>query len=646
MKASAWVLVLLSLTYFLPLGASAQGPGPTNATPNDIHSEMVQRAWIVAGKVRTIEGLPIRGAAVTVIPVAAWDKRTLSTDEQGEFSTEYQLINGVGGGEFSVIVAVKKQGFETTHAYTNFGSSSRPRVIPLTLHDKKQEPDLLSPQDLVSSLAPALKQLGPEDGLAAQSEEDYTRGVAAFLEQHNADCAVPLLSKVAETNPSCIACRTMLGLAELGWNDWDGSDETLAQSANATLANQKMRRPEALVAYGTMLNWQHEPEKAEPFFEEALKLAPQNAPALQELGRTLLALQKFELANDVLRRALDAGAAPEARLLYAESWLYAGHTREASAEFSRYLAGRDVKRLPPQARLVRMRIYEQQQAEAMYANTKSSEGREIVDFLQHPPANLIQGLEPANDQEPLDSILGRVSDRTLEMFMDFPNTSSTERIYQEKLGRDGKVKNTLSQRFQYLCLSAREASGVIYTEYRTDLVGREASTEGLDQGFMLTEGFASAALIFHPAHRSESTFRYLGRQSFNGRETFVLAFAQIPGRARFVGDFQQNNKSVVTLWQGLAWIDTASYRVLRLHKELLAPVPQLRLGSEATDIEFNSVRFNNLKEPLWLPMAVTVTVNWNGKVLRNRHVYSHFKLFKVDASEKIGKPNGVARLRG
>jgi hypothetical protein len=41
---------------------------------------------------------------------------------------------------------------------------------------------------------------------------------------------------------------------------------------------------------------------------------------------------------------------------------------------------------------------------------------------------------------------------------------------------------------------------------------------------------------------------------------------------------------------------------------------------------------------LWLPEEVTVTLDWNGRLLRNKHEYSDFKIFDVDASEKIGKP--------
>ena len=74
----------------------------------------------------------------------------------------------------------------------------------------------------------------------------------------------------------------------------------------------------------------------------------------------------------------------------------------------------------------------------------------------------------------------------------------------------------------------RQAWGPGFLEYRADLSGNEASVQGLTEGFMLTKGFTSAAFIFHPTYRSESNFRYLGREKVNNRNTFVVAFAQIP----------------------------------------------------------------------------------------------------------------------
>ncbi len=155
---------------------------------------------------------------------------------------------------------------------------------------------------------------------------------------------------------------------------------------------------------------------------------------------------------------------------------------------------------------------------------------------------------------------------------------------------------------------------------------------------MLTKGFASAEFIFHPIYRSESTFRYLGRQNVNRRNTFVVAFAQIPAKAHLTGNFLKGPTVVTTLSQGLAWIDTDTYRIIRLHTDLLVPLPELHLEKETLDIDFNEVHFKQLKEALWLPEDVTVTLDWNGKLLRNRHEYADFKIFNVDASEKVGKP--------
>ena len=71
-------------------------------------------------------------------------------------------------------------------------------------------------------------------------------------------------------------------------------------------------------------------------------------------------------------------------------------------------------------------------------------------------------------------------------------------------------------------------------------------------------------------------------------------------------------------------------------------MPELRLERETMNINFNEVHFKHLKEALWLPGQVTVTLDWNGKVLRNTHEYSDFKIFNVEASEKIGNPKGSA----
>src|SRR5208337_1217162 len=175
-------------------------------------------------------------------------------------------------------------------------------------------------------------------------------------------------------------------------------------------------------------------------------------------------------------------------------------------------------------------------------------------------------------------------------FANFPNTSSLEKIHQEKLQHKQKAGATLDQKFRYLCFTPAEDWGPDFNEYRTDLSGRQASPEGLADGFMLTSGFASAALVFHPMYQSQADFRYLGRQKVNGRDAYVIAFAQQPAKARFNGAFKSGTVSMTTFTQGLAWIDPQSYRITRLRTDLLRPLQELNLERETTEIAFGEVR--------------------------------------------------------
>jgi hypothetical protein len=288
-----------------------------------------------------------------------------------------------------------------------------------------------------------------------------------------------------------------------------------------------------------------------------------------------------------------------------------------------------------------VQIQDRMKVESAYLKAKKK-GDAGIDYLHRPPPDL-NGLEPATDQGQLDSILSAVGKTVAEFFRDFPSTSSLEQIHQEKLRRKQKVGATLDQKFRYLCFTPAADWGRGFDEYRADSLGIQALPQGLQDGFMLTSGFASASLLFHPKYQSQATFRYLGRQKVNGRDAYVIAFAQQPGKARLNGGFKSGGISIPTFSQGLAWIDSQSYQITRLRTDLLRPLPEVNLERETTEIAFGEVHFKGIAEGFWLPQQVIVTVDWNGKHLRNEHRYSEFKLFNVEATQKIRNPGEVGQ---
>jgi hypothetical protein len=274
--------------------------------------------------------------------------------------------------------------------------------------------------------------------------------------------------------------------------------------------------------------------------------------------------------------------------------------------------------------------------------------RSVVDWS---PSELVKalpelrGLAMAPSQDGLAMLLQKVGENVVVFFRDFPNTASVEEIRQErfrpsKLLPDGLERLTplpefQEQTFHYLMLAGpenRPTSGL--QEYRTDNKGRRVNLGGMAKApSILTSGFVSSAIYFHPLHQDGSAFRHLGRQHIEKRETYVVAFAQRPGTTRLVGFVGDGEKTATVLLQGVAWIDPTTYQIIRMRTDLLAPRPDIHLERQSTEIRFTEVHFKTLPGAFWLPGEVVVTVRFFGEIYRNTHRYSQFKLFKVETRE-------------
>jgi hypothetical protein len=269
-----------------------------------------------------------------------------------------------------------------------------------------------------------------------------------------------------------------------------------------------------------------------------------------------------------------------------------------------------------------------------YPNVRSVVEWSPSELLQALPE--LRGYEPAQSQEALPAILQRVGEKVAAFFRDFPNTTSIERIRLERLYRRGGVEDSRSQKFYYLSLAPSDKTRIGLEEFRTDKKARPTDLQAIEVGpSVVTKGFASMSIHLHPVFQPDSTFRYLGRQRIDERETEVVAFAQKPESARMVGRVNTDTGSSSVLVQGVAWIDPISYHILRLRTDLLVPRPDIGMERQTTEIHFAEVRFKDAPTVLWLPQEVVVTVKWYGQSFRNLHRYSDFKLFNVEAEGKI-----------
>ena len=192
------------------------------------------------------------------------------------------------------------------------------------------------------------------------------------------------------------------------------------------------------------------------------------------------------------------------------------------------------------------------------------------------------------------------------------------------------------RKFRYIVIPRTKGGLPGFEEYRTDLNGSPLGISSLNGVFMITSNFVSTGLYLTAAHQPDSSFRHFGMEAIRKRECHEVGFAQSPERVHTVGLITVRGKTAALLVQGLAWIDSETFQVLRVTTWLLAPRGDIGLNSSISTVDFFPVQPSGTERTLWLPRDVTVRGVYGGVTFHNTHHYFDFKLFRVESTIKPG----------
>lgn len=249
----------------------------------------------------------------------------------------------------------------------------------------------------------------------------------------------------------------------------------------------------------------------------------------------------------------------------------------------------------------------------------------------------LKGISPASDQRPLAMILQKTGARVDEFFASMVDLIANEEIKQKRLGTFGVAGGSESIRDNYLVLRRGDGTRIDFDEFRMDENGRRLEQVGQTSGFLVTSGFALISVHFSRALQPDSRFLYLGDQKIGAGDTYVVAFAQLPGQASLKVSLRGPSGSAVhMLTQGVAWVDKGSFQVLRMRTDLLARQPEIGLETQTTKVDFTELRLKDLAASLWLPRDVDVYLKLRRSLgrpvdeeFRNVHHYSNFRRYRV-----------------
>lgn len=589
----------------------------------------VLRTWRIEGKVFSSEGESLPAATLSVASFSSPSHHLAETqaNRAGAFTLELDLA-AQPPNIHRLVLAASSPGYqETDELFDADGLQSFSKVV---LFLRKTEESFEEPSlNLADAwVLPQLARSARCDRSPEARCRNFIGALARYRRQPTDKTALDqvlrmtLDSELPEAHP--LAALALMRVRAFGY----------AEKALASSARRSDALPEVALLQGVLFNFLRQPGEAAKALKRVQGEKTLAGLAELELGRAAVLAEDWQTAEETLSRVVtNRKLRAQVHFLRARALFAEGYLESASREAKALMKCMGRKPLPPAVQGFVVDVQNRLEERSIQA---------LGSVMTEPVSQLVQavgplkGLDSAASPPPggLKEFLKQVGIVVDKFFYDFTNTAATEVLWQTRLDKKGKPIQTRSEEFYYVFLNRKELGRSWMEEFRSNRQGQPAGGGGLDSGYMATSGFVSSLIVLHPKWQPGIAYRYLGRQQVDGRLAYVIAFAQQPGASQPLGFFNIAQSRTAQLYlQGIAWISADLYEVLRLRTDLLKPVPGIQLNRETAEIDYRSYRFNSSPRSFWLPNRVTVSVDWSGKRLRNEHIFSRFKLFKVDTEE-------------
>ncbi len=238
------------------------------------------------------------------------------------------------------------------------------------------------------------------------------------------------------------------------------------------------------------------------------------------------------------------------------------------------------------------------------------------------------------DIQRLDTLLTRTANQT-SLFLDqFSDVKCTEQVRQEKLGKDDKVELKEDSTFDYLVILTSEGGELNLSESRIPV--HEAKKDRKNRSMLLSNGFATLFLVFHPYYSAAFKFTPAGQEVVAGRTLEKVAFQHVPGMKSPAALALRGREYPLEL-SGTAWIDPESGSIVKIEAGIADTLQDVGLKALTSEIDFAPMKFADSKEPYWFPTQARVDVETVRQHWRNLHQFTAYKKFSVSTEEQVIK---------
>ena len=239
---------------------------------------------------------------------------------------------------------------------------------------------------------------------------------------------------------------------------------------------------------------------------------------------------------------------------------------------------------------------------------------------------------PSSEEQELNTLLARTADQA-QVFLDqFSDVKCTEQVRQEKLGKEDKVELKEDSTYDYLVILTNAAGELNLSESRIPV--REAKRDRRNTPMLLSNGFATLFLIFHPSYSAGFKFALAGEEEVAGRTMEKIHFEHVVGMKSPAALTLRGREYPLEL-SGMAWIDAKTGSIAKIQAGIADSLVDVGLKSLNSEIDFAPVLFAGSKTAYWFPTQAVVEVQTPRQHWRNSHQFIAYKKFSVTTEEQV-----------
>jgi hypothetical protein len=215
----------------------------------------------------------------------------------------------------------------------------------------------------------------------------------------------------------------------------------------------------------------------------------------------------------------------------------------------------------------------------------------------------------------------------------FGKVVCVETVSQNKLNPDGKVLVKQDSTLDYQVQVDVQGNTLLVHESATP---QSPPAKSKHVPLLVTEGFSTLLLIFHPMFQSDFEFALVPGNGDSAPGVVAVHFQHVHGSPS-PSVLRLRGQDYPLDLQGTAWLDEATGAIERIETDLAAPMNDVGLAVFHSDVSYMPTHFTGNPQTYWLPIMAEMDAESPHQHWQNFYRFTNYRMFSATMEIEFSK---------